>query len=116
MNSQRKGKKFELEVAKLLNKKFGTNVRRTPQSGGMDFKGDIIQLDGILSEFSFECKHQENLNFYKAQEQAERDCPIGKTPLMINKRNFGEPYVRLKLNDFLNILLELEEWRTGKAL
>ena len=30
MNANQKGKRFERDVAKQLNKKFNTNVRRTP--------------------------------------------------------------------------------------
>ena len=45
INSKKKGDRFERDVAKQLNKKFNTNVRRTPMSGAMDnFKGDIIDI------------------------------------------------------------------------
>ena len=40
INSQAKGKKAERDVAKEINRFLGTNVRRTPQSGGMSIKGD----------------------------------------------------------------------------
>jgi len=45
INSQQKGKRAEREVAKLINKYLDTNVRRTPQSGGMSIKGDIIDIN-----------------------------------------------------------------------
>ena len=45
INSQAKGKRAEREVAKLINKYLGTNVRRTPQSGGLSIKGAIIDID-----------------------------------------------------------------------
>ena len=35
LNANQKGKRFERDVAKMINKKFETNVRRTPMSGGM---------------------------------------------------------------------------------
>ena len=35
MNSQKKGKRFELQVAKYLNREFNYEISRTPHSGGL---------------------------------------------------------------------------------
>jgi Holliday junction resolvase len=58
INSQAKGKRAEREVAKLINKYLGTNVRRTPLSGALNFKGDIIDInpDSPAYQFHFEVK------------------------------------------------------------
>ena len=56
INSQAKGKRAEREVAKLINRYLGTNVRRTPQSGGMSIKGDIIDITLILLHINFTLK------------------------------------------------------------
>ena len=40
-SSQQKGKRFELSIANKLKEVFNIKVRRTPLSGGLDFKGDI---------------------------------------------------------------------------
>ena len=79
LNANQKGKRFERDVAKMINKKFETNVRRTPMSGGMEIKGDIICIDdnSIISEFSIECKNQEKLNIWKALDQSRNDAPRG---------------------------------------
>jgi Holliday junction resolvase len=113
MNANQKGKRFEREVAKLLNKKFNTNVRRTPMSGGMSIKGDIIDInpDSVLYDYHFECKNQEKLNIWKALEQARSDRPMGKTPLVVFTKNFESNYVAIELDDFMNILKELEEFK-----
>ena len=113
MNANQKGKRFEREVAKLLNKKFNTNVRRTPMSGGMSIKGDIIDInpDSVLYDYHFECKNQEKLNIWKALEQARSDRPMGKTPLVVFTKNFQSNYVAIELDDFMNILKELEEFK-----
>ena len=112
MNANQKGKRFEREVAKLLNKKFETNVRRTPMSGGMSIKGDIIDInpDSVLYDYHFECKNQEKLNIWKALEQARSDRPMGKTPLVVFTKNFQSNYVAIELDDFMNLLKELEEF------
>ena len=109
INSQKKGKRKEREIAKIINKKFGTNVRRTPQSGGLSFKGDIIDLHGPLKAFHFEIKCQEKLNIWKAIRQSEGDAPIGKTPIVVFSRNFERDYVALEFETFLNLLLIIEE-------
>ena len=113
INANKKGKRFERDVAKTLNKKFGTNVRRTPQSGGLSIKGDIIDIDdnSILSEFHFECKNQERLNIWKALAQARGDKPLGKIPLVVFTKNHEQDYVCIEFHDFINLVKEIEEWR-----
>lgn len=114
LNSQKKGKRFELQVAKYLSKEFETSIRRTPNSGGLSIKGDIMATQGILSEFNWECKNQEKLNIWKALEQSRNDC-IGshKEPLVVFTKNFEKDYVALELKDFVQLLLELEQLRNG---
>ena len=94
MNANQKGKRFERDVAKQLNKKFNTNVRRTPMSGGMSIKGDIIDInpDSVLFDYHWECKNQEKLNIWKALEQARSDKPMGKTPVVVFTKNFEKDY------------------------
>ena len=113
INANQKGKRFERDVAKQLNKAFNTNVRRTPMSGGMSIKGDIIDInpDSILSEFHFECKNQEKLNIWKALAQSRSDCPRRKIPLVVFTKNHERDFVTIEFNDFINLLLELEEFR-----
>jgi Holliday junction resolvase len=115
LNANKKGKRFELQVAKYLSKEFETSIRRTPNSGGLSIKGDIMATQGILSEFNWECKNQEKLNIWKALEQSRNDC-IGshKEPLVVFTKNFEKDYVALELKDFVQLLLELEQLRNGK--
>jgi len=112
-SSQQKGKRFEREVAKQINNKFSTKVRRTPLSGGMDFKGDIICIDdsSIISEFSWECKNQEKLNIWKALQQSRNDATQRTLPVVVFTKNHEKEYIALELEDFLNIIKELEDLR-----
>jgi Holliday junction resolvase len=112
LNANKKGKRFELQVAKYLSKEFETSIRRTPNSGGLSIKGDIMATQGILSEFNWECKNQEKINIWKALEQSRNDC-IGshKEPLVVFTKNFEKDYVALELKDFVQLLLELEQLR-----
>tara|TARA_Y100000114_G_scaffold124533_1_gene120360 strand:- start:140 stop:484 length:345 start_codon:yes stop_codon:yes gene_type:complete len=112
MNANKKGKRFELQVAKYLSKEFSSEIRRTPNSGGLSIKGDIMATQGILSDFNWECKNQEKLNIWKALEQSANDC-IGshKQPLVVFTKNYEKDYVALRLEDFTQLLLELEQFR-----
>ena len=70
VNSIKKGKGFEREVAKFLTKITGCNFRRVPMSGafstsfhtsGHQFKGDVFTEDEKLKDIVIECKFHKNL-------------------------------------------------------
>lgn len=113
INAKQKGNRFEREVAKMLNNKFGTNVRRTPMSGGMSFKGDIIDInpESILNRFSFECKNQERLNIWKALEQCVGDAPALKDPVVVFTKNHQSEYACMRFEDWMNLVKELEDYK-----
>jgi hypothetical protein len=110
INSQAKGKRAEREVAKLINRYLGTNVRRTPQSGGMSIKGDIIDInpDSAAYQFHFEVKDQKKLMIPKWWEQIDDDCPVSKTPVNVFKMN-AQFYATMQFTDWLSLLSEIEE-------
>ena len=56
--SRRKGQRFERKIAKVLTKATGLTWRRTPASGGMEWKGDVICTDLAPHQqpFIVECK------------------------------------------------------------
>ena len=110
IKSQQKGKRAEREVAKLINKYLGTNVRRTPSSGGLSIKGDIIDInpDSAAYQFHFEVKDQKKLMIPKWWEQIDDDCPIAKTPVNVFKMN-GQFYATMQFTDWLSLLSEIEE-------
>ena len=112
VNANKKGKRFELQVAKYLSNMFNSKISRTPNSGGLSLKGDIMATQGILSEFNWECKNQEKLNIWKALEQSANDC-LGshKQPLVVFTKNFENDYLACELETFVQLLLELEQLR-----
>ena len=118
INSQAKGKRAEREVAKLINRYLDTNVRRTPQSGGMSIKGDIIDInpDSPAYQFHFEVKDQKKLMIPKWWEQIDDDCPVAKTPVNVFKMN-AQFYATMQFTDWLSLLTEMEELKeSNKAL
>ena len=118
INSQDKGKRAEREVAKLINRYLDTNVRRTPQSGGLSIKGDIIDInpDSAAYQFHFEVKDQKKLMIPKSWEQIDDDCPVAKTPVNVFKMN-AQFYATMQFTDWLSLLAEIEELKeSNKAL
>jgi hypothetical protein len=99
--SRNKGASAEREVAGIIKTRLGIEMRRTPLSGGMDWKGDIQGWDGM----HVEVKRQERLSIPSWVEQAEGDCPDGCVPLVVFRRS-REPW-RVVLG--LDALLDLVE-------
>lgn len=110
INSQAKGKRGELAVVKIINKYLGTNFRRTPNSGGLSIKGDIIDIDNTnpLYDFHIEIKNTNTLQIPVWMKQIERDLPLGKTGLLIAKFQ-GSWFSWLSLNDFLYLISRIIE-------
>ena len=118
INSQAKGKRAEREVAKLINRYLDTNVRRTPLSGGLNFKGDICDInpDSPAFNYHFEVKDQKKLMIPKWWEQIDDDCPVAKTPVNVFKMN-AQFYATMQFTDWLSLLAEMEELKeSNKAL
>jgi len=74
MNSKRKGKRGELELAKKLQE-YGFNTRRGQQYSGLG-GDDVVGLEGI----HIECKRVERLNVYDAMKQACKDAEADELP------------------------------------
>ena len=104
INSQKKGANYERKIANAFGKIYG-KLRRTPLSGGMEWKGDIQAIENDMP-FSIECKKQEKLNIWKALKQAEEDCPDDKIPIVVFARNRSKDYVVIGMDEFLEILKE----------
>lgn len=99
--SQRsKGARAEREVAEIINAKLGTDMRRTPLSGGMKWKGDIQGWDG----FHVEVKRQERLCIPEWLRQTEADCPEGLVPLLVYRKSRDPWRVVLPLDSFLGLV------------
>jgi len=101
INVRNKGKRGELEVVKIINKFLNTTLRRTPNSGGLSIKGDIIDTkDTIVHNIHFEIKNQSNIAIPKWWKQTTSDCSSNKVPILIFKHN-NQWLSVLLLNDLL---------------
>lgn len=112
VNSKRKGKTGELELAGKL-REHGYDVRRSVQYNGKEEEGqaDLLGLPGI----HVECKRTERLNIYEAVDQAKRDSNgKGQIPVVFHRRNKCEWLAILPLDDFMTIYRDWEAGQTPK--
>lgn len=106
VNSKRKGKNGELELARKL-KEYGYDVRRSVQYNGKadDGEADLVGLPGV----HVECKRTERLNLYEALDQAKRDSKeTGRIPAVFHRKNNCEWVAILSLDDFMRIFAEYD--------
>ncbi len=100
VHSRNKGKRGELELAAFL-RAHGFEARR-----GQQFKGGGDSPDVVCDDLPMhiECKRVEAGNIYTWLDQATRDAPAGKTPVVMHKKN-GRPWVAvLTLEDLLELI------------
>lgn len=98
MNSRVKGKRGELEVAKIL-REHGYDARRGQQFAGINGDADVVGVEGL----HLEVKRVEALNIEKAMEQSRRDARDGEIPTVFHRKN-GKPWlVTLDLENFLDL-------------
>lgn len=81
-NSRDKGKRGELEVAKIL-KERGYDAHRSVQYCGANGDADVVGLDGA----HIEVKRVEQLNIDKAMHQALRDAREDDIPVVFHRKN-----------------------------
>lgn len=101
INSKRKGKDGELELANKL-KEYGFDCRRSQQYAGINSDADVVGLPGIHAEV----KRVEKLNIMDAMSQAKGDCKDGDYPTVFHRRNRAEWLVTMRLSDWIEFYKE----------
>lgn len=91
INSKRKGKTGELELAHWFREKLNCpDAARGQQFKGSPESPDVVM---VIEGIHVECKRCESLNLYKALEQAINDCKgTGKVPTVFHRKN-KQPWV-----------------------
>ena len=110
VNSKRKGKEFELKLARLF-REYGYNARRTSQyCGNSGDASDVVGLPGL----HIEAKARERMELYDWMAQAKRDAEgTGKYPVVFHKKNNANILVTMEFDDFMEIY---REWEAGMDL
>lgn len=103
MNSRQKGKRGELELARVL-RGYGYDARRGQQYCGAIGDPDVLGLPGV----HIECKRVERLNLADAMAQAKHDARPGEAPAVFHRRNREEWLVTMRLEDWLYMYREAQ--------
>lgn len=98
INSKRKGRNGELEVANLL-KRHGYDARRGQQYCGANGDADVVGLPGT----HIEVKRTERLNINKAMRQAEDDKRYGEIPVVFHRSNAEQWKVTMWASDWIRM-------------
>lgn len=113
VNSKRKGKCGELELAKELTR-LGLSARRGRQYHGLEGKDVVLDVSGV----HVECKRVDRLQLMKAVDQACDDAGDGEVPIVCSRANLQPWLVTVKLDDLPRLvevlhLHLLSEGKTG---
>lgn len=107
MNSKRKGKVGELELASVL-RKHGFEARRTAQyCGNTGEAADVVGIDG----YHIEVKRVERLNISEAVAQARRDAK-GKPFIVCHRKNREDWLATVELDVLLDLIKESKDDHT----
>lgn len=106
MNSRQKGKRGELEAAKVL-KEYGYETRRGQQYSGATGDADVVGLPGI----HLEIKRVEKLNISEAMQQSIRDAREGELPVVMHRKNRETWLVTMPLRVFMVLYKAWEKLR-----
>lgn len=117
--ANQKGKKGELEFAKVLKNYFPHYKEKIGRTAGQEtykfsFNGDVHCFnDSVLSEIAWEVKRREREQIREWLEKIVDDCgpTSSQTPVVVSRKNNTDWIVSLQVSDFLKILYELDGWR-----
>lgn len=101
INSRRKGKEGELELARIL-RTYGFDIRRGQQFKGGGDSPDVMGLPGV----HIECKRVQNLVIEKAMVQSRTDAEgTDDVPVVMHRRNREKWKVTMDLDEFMKMYI-----------
>ena len=101
VNSRRKGKEGELELARIL-RTYGFNTRRGQQFKGGGDSPDVMGLPGV----HIECKRVQSLNIEKAMVQSRTDAEeTDDVPVVMHRRDREKWKVTMDLDEFMKMYI-----------
>jgi len=106
INSQKKGARYEREVAEIL-RGYGYEAKRGCQHAGGHDSPDVACQDFACH---IEAKYVEKLNIWNAFEQSERDAPASKPACVVHRKNHKKfSLITLRFSDFLELIPKQEQ-------
>lgn len=103
MNSQRKGKQFELRVAKKLGDALGTEPKRSSYHGKWWDDQGVDLMPDETAPFQIQCKAVETAKLIHDTLQAMHHDPT-KYNVVIHKRNRMPPLAIMTFDDFCELV------------
>lgn len=101
VNSRRKGKEGELELARIL-RTYGFDTRRGQQFKGGGDSPDVMGLPGV----HIECKRVQSLNIEKAMVQSRTDAEgTDDVPVVIHRKDREKWKVTMDLDEFMKMYI-----------
>ena len=101
VNSRRKGKEGELELARIL-RTYGFDTRRGQQFKGGGDSPDVMGLPGV----HIECKRVQNLVIEKAMVQSRTDAEgTDDVPVVMHRRDREKWKVTMDLDGFMKMYI-----------
>lgn len=98
INTSRKFKIFEQEVARSFRRIYPNAWR------GLQYRTGRDVADVEVPDFWIECKRGRLTQPRQALAEALAEAPTGRWPLAVCKDDYGEPFVTMRLQDFLQLL------------
>jgi Holliday junction resolvase len=108
MNSRRKGKDGELELASKF-REHGFPARRSQQYCGTSDSMDVVGLPFI----HVECKRKQALNVYEALGKAKNEAQGKGIPTVFWRKNRAGWVVVMEFDDWMNLY---REWYSGQEI
>lgn len=106
-SAKHKGRRLQTAVRQAILARFPHLNEDDVQVVFRSRPGTDIQLSPLahgVFPYSVECKNVERLNVWGALSQAERNAKDGTTALLVFGRNRTEPYVAMRLTEFMQLL------------
>jgi len=100
---RRKGQVGECELARELNRLFGTEAHRGRQYHGRDDAPDVAGMPGVHPEV----KRCEALRLYPAMDQCVADCGDEEVPVVFHRRNNRDWLAVVRLDDLPALVTKL---------
>ena len=100
INSKRKGKDGELQVAHIMQG-YGFDARRSQQYAGINNDADVVGVPFL----HLEVKRTETLHLDKAMEQSIRDAREGEIPIVVHRKDRQPWRVTIDLDDFMQMYM-----------
>jgi hypothetical protein len=105
-SARHKGRRLQKTVRQAILQKFSALADDDVKVAYRSEPGTDIQLSALARTafpYSVECKNVERLNIWSALSQAEENAREGTAALLVFSRNRTEPYVAMRLTEFMRL-------------